>query len=123
MEENSNGSTYGKFVFISNKMKVCLTNSIGPKSLSDIAMNGTASSIFIPIIVYIAVYTCFMLTCIESYACCRLFFIITLHHVHVLYMLNDCDNQTCMLKLSHYSCYLALTFYQLINDFLHHYFV
>lgn len=38
MEENSNGSTYGKFVFISNKMKVCLTNSIGPKSSSDVAM-------------------------------------------------------------------------------------
>lgn len=99
MEENSNGSTYGKFVFISNKMKVCLTNSIGPKSLSDVVMNGTASSIFIPIMVYTAVYTCFMLTCIETYACCRLFFIITLHQVHVLYMLIDhvnCDNQTCI---------------------------
>lgn len=96
MEENSNGSTYGKFVSISNKMKVCLTNLIGPKSLSDVAMNGTASSIFIPIIVYTAVYTCFMLTCIETYACCRLFFIITLHQVHVLYMLIDCDNQTCI---------------------------
>lgn len=26
-------------------------------------------------------------------------FIITLHQVHVLYMLIDCDNQTCMLKV------------------------
>lgn len=58
--------------------------------------NGTASSIFIPIIVHTAVYTCFMLTCIETYACCRLFFIITLHQVHVLYMLIDCGNQTCI---------------------------
>lgn len=38
MEENSNGSIYGKFVFILNKMKVCLINLIGFKSLLDVVM-------------------------------------------------------------------------------------
>lgn len=92
MEENSNGSIYGKFVFILKKMKVCLINLIGFKSLLDVVMNGIVLLIFIFIIVYIVVYICFMFMCIELYVCCRFFFIIMLYYVYFLYMFNDCDN-------------------------------
>lgn len=86
-------------------------------------MNGTASLTFTPpppppINVNTAVYTRFMLTCIETYACCRIFFIIVLHQVHFLYMLIDCDRHVLYILKhvkSHYSCYLALVFYQLIK--------